>query len=46
MHDATAAAKASKKFHILHERHIWKPSSLNKRCSPAENSVIAASHAQ
>jgi hypothetical protein len=46
MHDATAAAKSPKKFHIFHERHIWKSSSLNKCCSPAENSVIAASHAE
>jgi len=44
MHDATAAAKSSKKFHIFHERHIWKSPSINKRCSPAEHSMIAASH--
>jgi hypothetical protein len=46
MHDATVAAKSPKKFHIFHERHIWKSPSLNKCCSPAENSVIAASHAE
>jgi hypothetical protein len=46
MHDATAAAKSPKKFHIFHERHIWKSSSLNKCTPPAENSMIAASHAE
>ena len=44
IHDATAAAKSPKKFHIFHERHVWKSSSVNKRSSPAENSMIAASH--
>jgi hypothetical protein len=44
MHDATAVAKSPKKFHIFHERHIWKSPSINKRCSPAEHSMIAASH--
>jgi hypothetical protein len=44
MHHATAAAKAPKKFNIFHERHVWKSPSIDKRTSPAENSVIAASH--
>jgi hypothetical protein len=44
MHDATAAAKSPKKFHIFHERHVWKSPSVNKRCSSAEHSMIAASH--
>jgi hypothetical protein len=44
MHDATTAAKSPKKFHIFHERHVWKSTSVNKRISPAENSMIAASH--
>jgi len=44
MHDATAVAKSPKKFHIFHERHLWKSPSVNKRCSPAEHSMIAASH--
>jgi hypothetical protein len=44
MHDAAAAAKSPKKFNIFHERHVWKSPSLNKRCSPAEHSMIAASH--
>jgi len=44
MHDAAAAAKSPKKFDIFHERHVWKSPSVNKRCSPAEHSVIAASH--
>ena len=44
MHDATAAAKSPKKFHIFHERHIWKSPSINKRRSPAEHSMIATSH--
>jgi len=46
IHDATAAAKSPKKFHVFHERHVWKSTSVNKRTSPAENSVIAASHPQ
>jgi hypothetical protein len=40
----TAAAKSPKKFHIFHERHVWKSPSVNKRCSAAEHSMIAASH--
>jgi hypothetical protein len=44
MHDATAAAKSPKKFHIFHEQHVWKSPSVNKRCSPAEHSMIATSH--
>jgi hypothetical protein len=37
-------AKPPKKFHVFHERDVWKSSSFNKRTSPAENSMIAASH--
>jgi hypothetical protein len=44
MHDAAAAAKSPKKFHIFHERHVRKSPSGNKRCSPTEHSMIAASH--
>jgi hypothetical protein len=44
MHEATAAAESPKKFHIFHERHVWKSPRLNKRCSSAEHSMIAASH--
>jgi len=44
MHDATAAAESPKKFHIFHERYVWESTSLNKRRSPAKNSMIAASH--
>jgi hypothetical protein len=44
MHDATAAAKSPKKFHIFHERHVWKSPRVNKRTPPAEHSMIAASH--
>ena len=44
MHNATPAAKSPKKFHIFHERHVWKSPSVNKRCSSAEHSMIAASH--
>jgi hypothetical protein len=44
MHDATAAAESPKKFHIFHERHVWKSSRVNKRSSSAENSMIAAPH--
>ena len=44
MHDTTAAAKSAKKFYVFHERHVWESPSVNKRCSPAENSMIAASN--
>jgi hypothetical protein len=44
IHDATAAAKSPKKFHIFHERHVWKSPRVSKRCSSAEHSMIAASH--
>jgi hypothetical protein len=44
MHNATAAAKSPKKFHIFHECHVWKSPSVNKRCSSAEHSMIAASY--
>jgi hypothetical protein len=44
MHHPTAATKSPKKFHIFHERHVWKPTSVNKRCSSAEHSMVAASH--
>jgi hypothetical protein len=46
MHDTTEPPKSPKKFHVFHHRDVWKSSSLNKRASPAENSMIAASHAQ
>ena len=46
MHDPTAAAKSPEEFHIFHERHVWKSPSVNKRCSPAEHSMIAASHSE
>jgi hypothetical protein len=46
MHDATTAAKSPEKFHIFHERHVWKSTSVNKRISPAKNSMIAASHSE
>ena len=46
IHDATVSAESPKKFHVFHKRHVWKSSSLNKCTSPAENSVIAASHPQ
>src|SRR6476659_5516383 len=44
IHDATAATKSPKKFHVFHERHVWKSSSVNKRCSSAEHSMVAASY--
>jgi len=46
MHHATAAAKSPNKFHILHERHVWKSPSVNKRTPPAKHSMIAASHSE
>ena len=44
MHDATAAAESSKKFHIFHEWQVWKSPHVIKCCSSAEDSMIAASH--
>jgi hypothetical protein len=44
VHDATAPTKPPKKFHIFHERHVWKSPSVKKGCSPAKHSMIAASH--
>jgi hypothetical protein len=44
VHHPTAPAKLPKKFHIFHKRNVWKSSSVNKGCSPAEHSMIAASH--
>jgi hypothetical protein len=44
MHDAPARAKPAEKFHIFHKRHVWKSSNINKRFSPAEHSMIPASH--
>src|SRR5262249_23175158 len=46
MHDATTAAESSKKFYILHNRHIWKTPCIHERCSPAKDSVVATSHAE
>src|SRR4029450_2944914 len=46
VHDAATPAKSPKKFHIFNERHIWKSPSANKRFSPAEDSVVAASHSK
>jgi hypothetical protein len=44
MHDTTTAAKSPKKFNVFHKRHVWKSPGVSKRCSPAENAMIAASH--
>jgi hypothetical protein len=44
VHDAAAAAKSPKKFHVFHERHVWESTGLKKRSSPTENSMITASH--
>jgi len=44
IHDPTAVAKSPKKFHVFHERHVWKSSRVDERTAPAENSMIAASH--
>jgi hypothetical protein len=44
VHDATAAAETAKKFHIFHERHVWKSPRISERCSSAEHSMIAASY--
>jgi hypothetical protein len=46
MHDATTPAESPKKFHIFHERHVWKTSCIHERCSPAKDSVIATSHSE
>jgi len=44
VHYVTEAAKSPKEFHIFHERHVWKSPSTYKRCSPAKDSVVAASY--
>lgn len=44
MHDPAATVKSPKKFHIFHQRHVWKSPNVNKRCSSAEHSMITASH--
>jgi hypothetical protein len=44
VHYATAVKKLPKKFHIFHKRHVGKSASINKRGSPAEDSMVAASH--
>jgi len=44
MHHPTAAAKPTKKFHIFHERHVWKPSPSDERRPSTENAMIAAAH--
>lgn len=44
MHYATTSAKSPKKFHILHEWHVWKSPNVEKRGSSAEHAMIAASH--
>jgi hypothetical protein len=41
-----AAIKRAKKFHIFHQRHIGKSANINKCSSPAEDSMIAASHSE
>jgi hypothetical protein len=40
------AMKPAKKFHIFHQRHRGKSADLKKRGSPAEDSMIAASHSE
>src|SRR5437867_2134983 len=45
-HHATAAAKPSKKFHVLHQRHLWESANINKCSSSTEHSVITASHSE
>src|ERR1700756_2125389 len=44
VHNATAPAKSPKKFNIFHQRHVRKSSGVDKRSSPAENSMVAATH--
>src|SRR5882724_5312173 len=45
-HHAAAVTKSAKKFHIFHQRHLWKSANINKCTSPTEHSVIAASHSE
>src|SRR5215208_6992480 len=44
MHYATAAANSPKKFHIFHDGHVGESPGVNERCSPAEDSMVAAAH--
>src|SRR5205814_397938 len=46
VYHAAVAMKPAKKFHIFHQRHRGKSTDINKRDSPAEDSVIATSHAE
>jgi hypothetical protein len=46
MNNPTAPAKSAKKFHVFHERYVWKTLRVNKRTPPAEYSMIAASHSE
>jgi hypothetical protein len=36
----------AKKFYVFHQRHLGKAAYIEKRSSPAEDAVIAASHSQ
>jgi hypothetical protein len=46
MHYPATAMKPAKKFHIFHQRHGGKSADVKKRGSPAEDSMIATSHAE
>jgi hypothetical protein len=46
MNNVTVTAKSAKKFHIFHERHFRKPANIDIHSSPAEDSMIAASHSE
>jgi hypothetical protein len=42
----TIAVELAKKFCVLHQRHLGKTAYVDKRSSPAEYTMIAASHSQ
>jgi hypothetical protein len=46
VHDATAPAKSPKKFHVFHERYVWKSSGFSERTPAAKHSMIAATHSE
>jgi hypothetical protein len=46
VHHAAAAMQPAKKFHIFHQRDRGKSADINKRGSPAEDSMIAASYSE
>jgi hypothetical protein len=42
--DTAKAVEPSEKFYVFHQRHLGKSANIEESSSPAEYSVIAASH--